>query len=879
MKKRIILPFVLIWVQVLFAGVISIGKIRDGHPLVIPLPQRFSTVAGNFRLPDSLAVNAPEDLDLSPLETVYAQTVPNGMVVRAEEAPVNFVLTGIEVPESSEGYTLMVTPQGVEVRSQALHGLYNGMQTLGWLLRNRTEPGSLSCCAITDWPDLQMRGLFLQLNKCWHAPLFDMDRVCHVIDVLGTLKYNTLVVEFADNFPFEESLFSKRKATYSRQDIEKFLAAAKRNHIEVIPYFPLVKGYAMENHADWEEMREMGGGGYCLSNPKIQPLIEKCIRETADFIKPRYFHITLDEIELIGFPACPKCKAAGPEQLLLNHLLPIKKILEERGITPIVYQDQFFGCAEPSLQRGLGIRGVLDALGHDTVINSWEYWCHPSDAIGREIRNAGFNNLLYMSFAIDLENSWRLPVLASKMNAMGNILTYWQKVPATLDWSATYAMPAFYPSTIAQGNYCWNAHDVDFCQIPMDGAVLLRELLDGALPNAFQGTASPLPLAGTVNTALSGDPVLPELDDATVAELQRIAAADPAHFNLVVNDGTLLATILSGTPYDGYPAGPVTIPVNTTATGASFLMTAAAFNTFTYPTSVYELKFIDIGALKFVYADGTEEELPLRYRRNINDWNSSIGTNCCRIVARGNDRNGDLFTLCAIDWRNQFPEKELREIIFSTKGDTFLSPVLFAASLSDTGKAPTGLNGTPSAPPPVKRTPVTLRDMVSFQNGIPDNTNAQGFNIKKFISRTADDPQRGKVLELRLPEGCPYLSRVVADIPLEGLDEFDSVVFDIKLDTPQAVFRPDFYLGNRNLSKYLNATGFYLDVDDQWHTVCIPLSRFGKANGGIDPKEAKLLRFGFFMQEWAGPVSIRISDVRYCDGVMPCRINITRPVK
>ena len=881
-EMTIILLSALIGAKCVLADAVSIGHTRNGFPLIVPQPRELEVHSGEFSLPKKLTVAAPQELDMAPLAKVYAETMDGGIVERTknvgEKELCRFEITNVGVPKSKEGYTFAVTSKGITVKGHDMHGLYNGMQTLNMLLRHRESVETIPCCTITDWPDLQMRGLFLQLAKCWSAPLFDVNRVCHVIDVLGMLKYNTLVVEFGDNFPYENSPFTKRQATFTREDVEKILTAARRNYMDVIPYMPLVKGYALMNHPEWEDMQEGKRGAYCLSNPKVQPLIEKCIRETADFIKPQYFHITLDEIELAGFPSCPKCKAANVEQLLRNHLMPIKKILDERGIIPIVYQDQFFGCAEPSGQKGLDICGVLDALGQDTIVNSWEYWHRPSNAIGKKIRNAGFSNLLYMSYAIDLGNSWRLPILAGKMNALGNILTYWSGVPPTLDWSARRAMPAFYPSTIAQANYCWNTHDVPFSQIPMDCAVLLRELLDGPLPEAFRGTASPLPLVGALNRALAADPVFPEFNVETAVELKRIAANDPAKFELMLKDGSPLAIVLSGCKYDGFAKEPVVLPVNATATGASFLLTAAAFNTFALQTSVYALKYIDIGALNFVYADGTAEELPLTFRRNINDWNSSVGTNCCRLVARGNDRNGSLFTLSAIDWRNPHPQKEIKEIILSSKGDTFISPVLLACSLSDAGGSPTGVTGAMTIASPALRTPVQRHPMVSFNRGVPEGTRAQGHGVGEFEYGMVHDLERGDVFELRAKD-CQYLSRTLADIPVENPQDFESIIFDFKVSKPLAIFRPDCYVTNKAVSKYLGATGFYVDVHDKWYTACIPRHRFSPSGGGIAPEQVEMFSIRFFMQEWGEAVSIRISDVCYGDGVLPCRINMTDRAK
>ena len=877
MFKRILLLSALFAAGMLFADAVAIGKTRNGYPLVVPQVQKLVPVSGTFELPAKLTAAAPNALDLAPLAEVYAGTVPGGKVERnGNDALCRFELADKGVPKSPEGYILAVTASGIIVRARDVRGLYYGMQTLGMMLRHRDAAEYLKCCRITDWPDLEMRGIFFQLHL---SNPDQVDRLCHVIDVLGSLKYNTLLVAFSDNFPYTDSPFTGRKRTFSRADVEKILAAAKRNHMEVIPYLQLVShANWIKTHKDAAKLLEPGANAFCLSNPDLQAVIEKVVCETADFIKPRYFHIGLDELEQGGYPKCPKCKAADREQLMLKHLLPVKKLLAKRGITPIIYQDQFFGFGEPGPAKGIGITGFPEKFGRNTVINTWEYGVFPSDAIARKIRDRGFRKLLYMSFAASIDNCCNLPKVAAKTKSMGNIIAYWSMIQTTMD-KPDNPFPDFYPAIVAQANYCWNVKDVEFTRIPMDSAQLLIELLDGKPERAFRGQAAGLPLDGVLNRAIAADPVFPDLDAKTVAAAKSIAAADPARFELKTKDGELLAVVLSGGKYDGFGASRVTIPVNTRATGASFLMTSAVFNKFMLPTSVYHIKRIPIGKLRIVYADGEADEVPLVFLRNLNDWNTFLGGNACRAVVRGNDRAGALFSLYAIDWRNPHPDKEIKELVFASKEDTGISPVLFAVSLSDAETAPAGAPGKLNIAPPAKRPEVKRTPAVSFHKGVPDGTNTGDEGCRVFKCRTKNAPDRGRVLELSM-RGCDkFLARPFADLPLKSPRDFESVIFELKIDPIQAVFRPDFYVMDKSAAHSLSATGFFIHNDDRWHTVCLPRSRFGNSGGGIDPAKAEMMSIRFFMQQWDRPISIRVSDISYGDGVLPCRINNTAPAK
>ena len=299
------------------ADVISVGRMRDGHPLVMPCVRQFTSGSGSFVLPETLHVNQPDGLLLTPLAETYRQTVQDGTVMQALDAQAicHFKLVDDGVPESPEGYVLAITEQGVTIQSRDMRGLFYGMHTLCWLLRNREPPRELECCTITDWPDLAVRGFYLQLHS---VPPSKVNRLCHVIDVLGSLKYNTLMINFYDNFPYTGLPFTGRKTPpLDRASVEAILEAARRNHMEVIPALQLISHTQwMKTHRDWESLREGDNDfGYCLSNPAVQPVIEQIVRDTIDLVQPRYFHLGLDEIELGGLPTCPQCKAASMEEL------------------------------------------------------------------------------------------------------------------------------------------------------------------------------------------------------------------------------------------------------------------------------------------------------------------------------------------------------------------------------------------------------------------------------------------------------------------------------------------------------------------------------------------------------------------------------------
>ena len=886
MLKRSLSLLLFVVAGVLFADVVPVDNTRNGYPVIIPQVKSLEPVGGTFALPERLTVAAPAEFDLAPLAKEYAKAVKGGEVVRSEDgkAAFRFELATDCVPGSPEGYTLAISPSGVTVRARDVRGLFYGMQTFNWFLRGRKVGGNgVKCCSITDWPDLEIRGLYYQLA---YVDPRRVDRVCHVIDVFGALKYNALLIGFFDNFPYEDSPFTKRKRTFSKADIAKIKAAAKRSHIEIIPKLQVIShaGWIL-THRDWTgescefyegPYKKTSSALYCPASPKAQELVKKMVRETAEEFKPRFYHIGLDEILLAGYPMCPKCLASDPTRTIVDHVRPIKDMLTGMGIQTIIYHDEYFGSSQPVAQKRVSTELVPEGLGKDVMINSWEYESSPTRRIGDRIRARGFKDLVYMSFAIDVDNCWKLPKVAHETKSKGNFLAYWSIVPPTLDRHDTSAHE-FYPSTIAQANYCWNADDVEFSKLPIDSANIMCELLDGKPKRAFRGKPTPVPINGVCTAWIDAGTMFPKLDAGLVAKIRKIAAADPACFDLAFDDGHLSAVVLSGTPVDGRSAKPVAIPIDTTASGASFLVTASAFNNFGL---VDKQRGFPVGGLKIVYADGKTSDLPLVFQRNINDWNTYLGGNACRAVLRGNDCDGSLFGFYAIDWRNPRPEQPIKEIVFSTLGNTQIAPALLAVSLSDSANAPAGVPGKTAQQTTFVHEAPNLVAIADFANGIPKGWSKVLTGTPKCKVHTAVDPERGKVLEIKIPSTTKHLARVVVDLPLNNPREFKNIVFEIKISDSSSIFRSDFYVINRQATQVLGALGYAPALGDKWQTVCIPRERFlPKEGGGIDPAKADRIRIGFFLKNNIKPTVIRIGDIHFSDHVLPARVNRTDPAK
>lgn len=120
-----------------------------------------------------------------------------GIEVRPE-ASQTFVLETLPeeiVPVNEEFYRLIVADNRIKIQGNTGHAVFNGIQTLLAVLKNKTFPCEIENLCITDYPDLLYRGQMLDVarNFTGKADLLKL------IDLMSSYKLNVLHFHFTDD--------------------------------------------------------------------------------------------------------------------------------------------------------------------------------------------------------------------------------------------------------------------------------------------------------------------------------------------------------------------------------------------------------------------------------------------------------------------------------------------------------------------------------------------------------------------------------------------------------------------------------------------------------------------------------------------------------
>jgi hypothetical protein len=220
-------------------------------------------------------------------------------------------------------------------------------------------------------PLIQKRGVHLDLKGVPPTA----ERLTELLKIISAARYNVVLVEWEDMFPWKVDKRFRSATAYSVENIKHFLKTAQDINIEVIPLVqclghmqtPLsVPGYEKlradpENPADLNPLAPGAGN-------LIQKMIDDILEVMPDV---KHFHLGGDEVRTLG--STPETKKYieqhGQEKLYLHHVNPLLEKLNNQNVRPILWADMMVGWSDNSLKT----------LSEKSDLMPWGYQGHPDN--------------------------------------------------------------------------------------------------------------------------------------------------------------------------------------------------------------------------------------------------------------------------------------------------------------------------------------------------------------------------------------------------------------------------------------------------------------------------------------------------------------------
>ena len=860
---------------------------KNGMPVLIPSVQNYHAEAGEFALPQCLTVSIPAGEELI-AEQLDEELKRFGVEVgTGPDALCRFVLTNDGVPAHDQGYKLTISPEGITVASRAPAGLFYGAQTLCNILRNASAP-KLKCCVITDRPDFDRRGYFFSIRK---LPPEKLPLLKKSLDMMAKLKINWIMLELADAFPFKDNPYTKRKNAFTESQVRDIIEYCRKRHIEITPTLQVWSHAAwMTSHPDWGKMKEGEPRRHWYSQPcpynrQARELTARAIDEHIELFKPGTFLLMMDEMFFGPFRSCPKCRATDPVELFSGVVREYEGQVLRRGVEPMVCHDSFVDNPKYKWTFGDKLRGALDP---ETLVLWWNY----RDRLP-EHELVPFKDFALAGHALHGKphNLYLMAKLIKKYGGKACTFAYWYYSRSGMLAELDEETPDGYGGFVIGADYLWRLTDRAHQEFDYDATFEMMRLIHPemlTIPKPGE-RAVPLPLGKFVNAELSHSGRFPKLDDAATGELQKLFAALPERFELLTSPGgKYYAILLNGDRRETAWRNGVAVDFqNRTARRLSLLATAsrplAGMDYFARNRGRKTFEYAPAAKLRWVYADGTEEAVMLKFRRDLTDWNRQYGGFNCRFPFRGVDLDKNYYSFGICDIANPHPEKAVKSVIFSTAKLDGIAPALLAASAWGVDKAfdPPETAFTPDdrrTPPGVSALQMRLHSVADFNNGMGkvtlSGTPQLLAALKHEIVDDPDSPARGKVLKITLPPGDyrgqtgdGSFVRLNIDVPNELGRNAKALFADYRLDDPGKMLdhANDYLISEDPDPKKLKhwsmglwpADGWSRDIHAFWQLVTV----FKDKDLHKKLAAADLRRLSFFFKAVTTPVEIRIGNL------------------
>jgi len=337
--RTIILTFLLLPAMAFAGPADPLGP----HFALFPAPQKIGIGQGSGLLYAELQEVHVESADQARLLSGY----PGRLPVHFSGADAAGVLSlhidsSLNVP-SPEGYILHLHDKQVTIRAKAQAGLFYGLQTLNQLLEDaRDQDVAIPACTITDYPAIAVRAVHLDLKHHLDAGFY----YYHIIDVLSSLKINTIILEFEDKLRYRKAPVVGAPQAIS---IEEFAALSKYAHDRFIEISPLVQGLGHASfilkHQQYKALRDDPKSDWAFDpeNPKTYAL-QFALYEDAMAATPfgKYLHIGGDEVGTLGRSALAKASGKTAIQLQMYWLKKVTDFAIQHHRTPIFWDDMVF---------------------------------------------------------------------------------------------------------------------------------------------------------------------------------------------------------------------------------------------------------------------------------------------------------------------------------------------------------------------------------------------------------------------------------------------------------------------------------------------------------------------------------------------------------
>lgn len=268
----------------------------------------------------------------------------------------------ISCPEVSQtqGYAIAVEPEGITVLAADRLGLRYALDTLGQLISG-SDGKTLRCLQITDWPQLQNRGLMLDVSR---GKVYTRDYLLGLAELLSKFRYNVLQLYMEHSFDFKKHPeISKGSGPLTAEDILALKAKCSDLDIELQANLQSLGHFRrILTQPEYMELSESEMfWSLSTTNEGSLLLLDELYSEYLPLFDSPWLNVCLDEPYDLGRGQSADA-GKGPGELYLDYLLALHRLAAKYGKRLMLFGDVFLHYPQ-----------LLDRVPKDVIFIDWIY--------------------------------------------------------------------------------------------------------------------------------------------------------------------------------------------------------------------------------------------------------------------------------------------------------------------------------------------------------------------------------------------------------------------------------------------------------------------------------------------------------------------------
>jgi lysophospholipase L1-like esterase len=354
----------LLWKHLVYPYVFGLQR----RAALLPLPQKVQWKNGFFPLYACRSILIQDETIRK--EGLWLQDELQGMGLhllldhQEQEKECNSIvlqLGPVETPLlKEEAYHLEVNQEKIVLTANTPHGIFNGLQTLLQLSRDRTM---IDACIITDWPAFAWRGYMIDVGRNYQS----MELLKQQIDVMTRYKLNVFHFHPTEDIAWRiairqypeltapENMLRNKGQFYSEEEIKELIGFCRQRYITFVPEIDMPGHSAAFRRALKTDMQSDTG----------LLIVKNILKEFCQTYDVPYIHIGADEVKIKNPDFIPQVTA----------------FLQSRGKKVIGWQPGGNFVANTIRQLWMDDRGKITGNAHLQYIDSRHLYLNHMDPL------------------------------------------------------------------------------------------------------------------------------------------------------------------------------------------------------------------------------------------------------------------------------------------------------------------------------------------------------------------------------------------------------------------------------------------------------------------------------------------------------------------